>query len=80
MYEKCDRSVWKVHGKCVERVWKVCGKCLGSAREMSGEGVSEVVGSAGSSANTCKTSRKDVLRSCVCNMRRVRIELTTLGL
>ena len=32
------------------------------------------------SANTRKTSRKDVSRNCDCNMRRVRIELTTLGL
>ena len=57
----CGKCTGSVHGrcwKCLGSMWEVPGKCLGSA----GEDVLEVVLSAESSANACKTSRKDVLR------------------
>ena len=38
-------------GECVESVWEVLGKGVGSAREVSGEAVLEVVGSAELSPN-----------------------------
>ena len=57
----CGKCTGSVHGrcwKCLGSMWEVPGKCLVSA----GEDVLEVVLSAESIANACKTSRKDVLR------------------